>query len=217
MAFTVFEKIWNAHALAEREDGQTLLYIDRHLTHEVTSPLAFEGLRMAGRRVRRPDLTFAVMDHNVPTTDRTEPVREPMSAAQMAALRRNAKEFGIMLFDYFSPFQGIVHVIGPELGLTLPGITLVCGDSHTSTHGALRGPRIRHRDKRGRARLRNPDALDEEAQADEDGAYRPPTVRGYREGRHPLHHQETWDPVGVLGMWSSLRGRWSGRWAAKRG
>jgi 3-isopropylmalate/(R)-2-methylmalate dehydratase large subunit len=137
MAFTVFEKIWNAHALAEREDGQTLLYIDRHLTHEVTSPLAFEGLRMAGRRVRRPDLTFAVMDHNVPTTDRTEPVREPMSAAQMAALRRNAKEFGIMLFDYFSPFQGIVHVIGPELGLTLPGITLVCGDSHTSTHGAF--------------------------------------------------------------------------------
>ncbi|MEM0349398.1 MAG: 3-isopropylmalate dehydratase large subunit [Candidatus Caldarchaeum sp.] len=137
MGYTVFEKIWNSHALAEREDGQTLLYIDRHLTHEVTSPLAFEGLRAAGRRVRRPDLTFAVMDHNVPTGDRLEPVREPMSAAQMQALSRNAREFGITLFDYFSPFQGIVHVIGPELGLTIPGITLVCGDSHTSTHGAF--------------------------------------------------------------------------------
>ncbi len=137
MGYTLFEKIWNSHALAEREDGQTLLYIDRHLTHEVTSPLAFEGLRAAGRRVRRPDLTFAVMDHNVPTGDRLEPVKEPMSAAQMQALSRNAKEFGITLFDYFSPFQGIVHVIGPELGLTIPGITLVCGDSHTSTHGAF--------------------------------------------------------------------------------
>ncbi|MEM2333910.1 MAG: 3-isopropylmalate dehydratase large subunit [Candidatus Caldarchaeum sp.] len=137
MGYTVFEKIWNAHALAEREDGQTLLYIDRHLTHEVTSPLAFEGLRAAKRIVRRPDLTFAVMDHNVPTYDRSEPVRDPMSAAQMAALKNNAKQFNIMLFDYFSPFQGIVHVIGPELGLTLPGITLVCGDSHTSTHGAF--------------------------------------------------------------------------------
>jgi 3-isopropylmalate/(R)-2-methylmalate dehydratase large subunit len=163
MAFTVFEKIWNAHALAEREDGQTLLYIDRHLTHEVTSPLAFEGLRMAGRRVRRPDLTFAVMDHNVPTTDRTEPVREPMSAAQMAALRRNAKEFGIMLFDYFSPFQGIVHVIGPRAGPHTPrNNPCLRRQPHIHPRG-LRGPRIRHRDKRGRARLRNPDALDEEA------------------------------------------------------
>ncbi|MEM1949016.1 MAG: 3-isopropylmalate dehydratase large subunit [Candidatus Caldarchaeum sp.] len=137
MGQTVFEKIWNSHVIAEREDGQALLYIDRHLTHEVTSPLAFEGLRAAGRSVRRPDLTFAVMDHNVPTTDRAKPVKEPMSAAQMQALRRNAREFNIMLFDYFSPFQGIVHVIGPELGLTVPGITLVCGDSHTSTHGAF--------------------------------------------------------------------------------
>ena len=137
MGRTVFEKVWDAHALAEREDGQTLLYIDRHLTHEVTSPIAFENLRAAGRRVRRPDLTFAVMDHNVPTGDRAEPVRDGMSAAQMAALSRNAREFNIRLFDYYSPFQGIVHIIGPELGLTLPGITLVCGDSHTSTHGAF--------------------------------------------------------------------------------
>ncbi|MCS7137235.1 MAG: 3-isopropylmalate dehydratase large subunit [Candidatus Caldarchaeum sp.] len=137
MGQTVFEKIWSSHTIAEREDGQTLLYIDRHLTHEVTSPLAFEGLRAAGRRVRRPDLTFAVMDHNVPTGERTEPVKDSMSAAQMQALWRNANEFNIMLFDYFSPYQGIVHVIGPELGLTIPGITLVCGDSHTSTHGAF--------------------------------------------------------------------------------
>jgi len=137
MGKTVFEKIWDSHVIAERDDGQSLIYVDRHLTHEVTSPLAFEGLRAGGRRVRRPDLTFAVMDHNVPTGDRTEPVRDEMSAAQMAALSRNAREFGIRLFDYFSPYQGIVHVIGPELGLTLPGITLVCGDSHTSTHGAF--------------------------------------------------------------------------------
>ncbi|MEM3096688.1 MAG: 3-isopropylmalate dehydratase large subunit [Nitrososphaerota archaeon] len=137
MPSTVFQKIWDAHTLAERGDGQTLIYIDRHLTHEVTSPLAFESLRMVGRKVRRPDLTFAVMDHNVPTGDRSEPVRDEMSAAQMAALSRNARDFNIRLFDYYSPFQGIVHIIGPELGLTLPGITLVCGDSHTSTHGAF--------------------------------------------------------------------------------
>lgn len=133
----MFTKIWDAHALAERPDGQTLLYIDRHLTHEVTSPVAFENLRAAGRRVRRPDLTFAIMDHNVPTHDRVLPVRDELSLAQMRTLARNAREFGITLFDYFSPYQGIVHVIGPELGLTLPGITLACGDSHTATHGAL--------------------------------------------------------------------------------
>ena len=137
MGRTVFEKIWDAHALAERGDGQTLLYVDRHLTHEVTSPVAFEGLRAAGRRVRRPDLTFAVMDHNVPTGDRALPVVDELSANQMRALARNAGEFGFMLFDYFSPYQGIVHIIGPELGLTLPGVTLVCGDSHTATHGAF--------------------------------------------------------------------------------
>ncbi|HIQ30399.1 MAG TPA: 3-isopropylmalate dehydratase large subunit [Candidatus Caldiarchaeum subterraneum] len=137
MGRTVFEKIWDAHVLAEREDGQSLIYIDRHLTHEVTSPVAFAGLREKGRRVRRPDLTFAVMDHNVPTAERTKPVDDELSAAQMKALAKNAREFGIMLFDYYSPWQGIVHIIGPELGLTLPGITLVCGDSHTATHGAF--------------------------------------------------------------------------------
>lgn len=137
MAKTIFEKIWERHVIAEREDGQALLYVDRHLTHEVTSPIAFEELRTKSRKVRRPDLTFAVMDHNVPTTDRALPVTDELSAAQMRALAKNAAEQGITLFDYHSPWQGIVHVIGPELGLTLPGITLVCGDSHTSTHGAL--------------------------------------------------------------------------------
>ncbi len=136
-AKTIFEKIWEAHVLKEREDGSALLYIDRHLTHEVTSPVAFETLRMTGRRVRRPELTFAFMDHNVPTGDRLQPIKDRLSAEQIKTLLRNAREFGITVFDLLSPFQGIVHVAGPELGLTLPGITLVCGDSHTSTHGAL--------------------------------------------------------------------------------
>ncbi|MEM4238754.1 MAG: 3-isopropylmalate dehydratase large subunit, partial [Nitrososphaerota archaeon] len=137
MGRTVFEKIWDDHVLAKRGEDQYLLYVDRHLTHEVTSPIAFESLRAQGRRVRRPDLTFAIMDHNVPTVDRALPVRDQHSREQMKALARNARDFSLTLFDYFSPWQGIVHVVGPELGLTVPGITLVCGDSHTSTHGAL--------------------------------------------------------------------------------
>jgi len=134
---TMFEKIWEAHVVHEEAGQPSLLYIDRHLVHEVTSPQAFEGLRLTGRRVRRPDLTFATMDHNVPTTDRSIPIEDAISAQQMDTLVRNCKEFGIALFDLHSPDQGIVHVIGPELGLTLPGQTLVCGDSHTSTHGAF--------------------------------------------------------------------------------
>jgi 3-isopropylmalate/(R)-2-methylmalate dehydratase large subunit len=114
-----------------------LIYIDRHLVHEVTSPQAFEGLRLTRRRVRRPELTFATMDHNVPTSDRALPIEDEISAKQMETLSQNCKEFGVTLFDLQSPEQGIVHVIGPELGLTLPGVTLVCGDSHTSTHGAF--------------------------------------------------------------------------------
>lgn len=137
MGRTVFEKIWDDHVLARRGEDEYLIYIDRHLTHEVTSPIAFEGLRARGRRVRRPDLTFALMDHNVPTADRAQLVRDEHSREQMRALARNAREFSLTLFDYFSPWQGIVHVVGPELGLTVPGVTLVCGDSHTSTHGAL--------------------------------------------------------------------------------
>jgi len=137
VARSIYEKIWNAH-LVHQEPGQdAILYIDRHYVHEVTSPQAFEGLRMAGRRVRRPDLTFATMDHNIPTTDRRGPITDPLARAQIEALVANCREFGITCFDMHDRHNGIVHIIGPELGLTQPGMTIVCGDSHTSTHGAL--------------------------------------------------------------------------------
>ncbi len=138
-ARTLFDKIWETHVVYEEPGQPTLLYIDLQLVHEVTSPQAFEGLRLTGRRVRRPDLTFATKDHNVPTTDRSLPVEDPISAQQMEVLRKNCEEFGITLFGLTinSAYQGIVHVIGPELGLTKPGMTIVCGDSHTSTHGAF--------------------------------------------------------------------------------
>lgn len=134
---TMFEKIWESHVVHEEPGKPSLIYIDRHLVHEVTSPQAFESLRLAGRKVRRPELTFATMDHNVPTTLRSLPIEDPISAQQIETLRKNCREFGVTLFDLDSPEQGIVHVIGPELGVTLPGVTLVCGDSHTSTHGAF--------------------------------------------------------------------------------
>jgi len=134
---TMFEKIWESHVVHEESGKPSLIYIDRHLVHEVTSPQAFESLRLAGRKVRRPELTFATMDHNVPTTLRSLPITDPISAQQIETLRTNCREFGVTLFDLDSPEQGIVHVIGPELGVTLPGVTLVCGDSHTSTHGAF--------------------------------------------------------------------------------
>lgn len=140
---TLYEKIWASHVVERRDDGTCLIYIDRHLVHEVTSPQAFEGLRVAGRRVRRPDLTLAVPDHNLPTTARVDaagvplPIADPESAQQLDALRRNTTEFGIDYIDATAAEQGIVHVVGPELGFTLPGSTLVCGDSHTSAHGAL--------------------------------------------------------------------------------
>jgi 3-isopropylmalate/(R)-2-methylmalate dehydratase large subunit len=136
-ARTLFEKIWDAHVVREAPGESTLLYIDLHLVHEVTSPQAFEGLRLTGRRVRRPDLTIATMDHNTPTWPLTQPVTDQIAKEQLDALERNCEEFGIRLEDRFSALQGIVHVIGPELGLTQPGLTIVCGDSHTSTHGAL--------------------------------------------------------------------------------
>ncbi|MGQ0771616.1 MAG: 3-isopropylmalate dehydratase large subunit [Nitrososphaerota archaeon] len=136
MGRTLFEKIWDQHKVAEI-DGRTLVYIDRHMVHEVTSPQAFDGLRLNKRKVRRADLTFATMDHNVPTSNRSLPIVDQISAIQIQALEKNCKEFGIPLFDLNSPYQGIVHVIGPELGITLPGATIVCGDSHTSTHGAF--------------------------------------------------------------------------------
>ena len=134
---TLFEKIWEKHVVHEETGKPSLIWIDRHLIHEVTSPQAFDGLRLSKRRVRRPDLTFAVADHNVPTTDRSLPIQDPISAKQLEVLGKNCKEFGITYFDLKSPQQGIVHIIGPELGFTLPGTTIVCGDSHTSTHGAF--------------------------------------------------------------------------------
>jgi 3-isopropylmalate/(R)-2-methylmalate dehydratase large subunit len=135
---TLFEKIWEAHVVCQPVGEPALLYIDLHLVHEVTSPQAFEGLRLAGRRVRRPDLTFATVDHNVPTEAAERSIiRDPIAAQQIDVLRRNCRDFGVPLFDIGSTDQGIVHVIGPELALTRPGITIVCGDSHTSTHGAF--------------------------------------------------------------------------------
>ena len=142
-ARTLYEKIWDAHVVERRDDGTCLIYIDRHLVHEVTSPQAFEALRLNGRKVRRPDLTLAVPDHNLPTTPRLDangqrlPIADPESAQQLAALERNAPAFGIRYIDATAAEQGIVHVVGPEQGFTLPGCTLVCGDSHTAAHGAM--------------------------------------------------------------------------------
>jgi len=143
MLRTTFDTIWNNHIVypqgnhRNQESSPLLIYIDRHLIHEVTSPQAFEGLRLSGRKVRRPDITFATMDHNVPTTNRSLPIIDQVSSIQIQTLAQNCREFGITLFDLASPDQGIVHIIGPQLGITLPGTTIVCGDSHTSTHGAF--------------------------------------------------------------------------------
>src|SRR5438067_7849160 len=137
MPRTLFEKVWDAHVVRAEPGEPSLLYIDLHLIHDVTSPQAFDGLRAAGRNVRRPDLIIATVDHNVPTTDRNLPIADPIAARQIETLRHNCGEFGIKLFDIGSNEQGIVHVIGPELGVTQPCLTIVCGDSHTSTHGAF--------------------------------------------------------------------------------
>jgi 3-isopropylmalate/(R)-2-methylmalate dehydratase large subunit len=137
MPSTLFDKIWQAHVVETMQDGTCVLYIDRHLVHEVTSPQAFEGLRMAGRKVHRPGNTLAVVDHNVPTSDRSLPIEEPESRLQIETLEKNVEEFGVPYFPLRDARQGIVHVVGPEQGLSLPGMTIVCGDSHTSTHGAM--------------------------------------------------------------------------------
>jgi 3-isopropylmalate/(R)-2-methylmalate dehydratase large subunit len=134
---TLYDKIWDDHVVDVQPDGTCLLYIDRHLIHEVTSPQAFEGLRMAGRKVRAPEKTLAVVDHNVPTTDRSKPIEDPESKAQVEQLAINAAEFGVEYYNEHDIRQGVVHIIGPEQGFTLPGATIVCGDSHTSTHGAF--------------------------------------------------------------------------------
>ena len=134
---TLFEKIWNHHVVREEPGKQTILYIDTQLVHEVTSPQAFEGLRLAGRQVRRPERTFAVADHNVPTTDRSKPIEDEIARVQIDTLRKNARDFGVTYFDIDDPRQGVCHVMGPEQGITQPGMTIVCGDSHTATHGAF--------------------------------------------------------------------------------
>ena len=134
---TLYDKIWDDHLVTADDDGTSLIYIDRHLVHEVTSPQAFEGLRMTGRKVRAPERTLAVVDHNVPTTDRSKGIDDPESALQVETMAKNANEFGVPYYDEMDHRQGVVHIVGPEQGFTLPGMTIVCGDSHTSTHGAF--------------------------------------------------------------------------------
>src|SRR5476651_2557335 len=137
-AKTLFDKLWESHRVCDGAEDSAILYIDLHLVHEVTSPQAFEGLRLAGRKLRRPDKTIATLDHNIPTTTANRMViDDALAGNQVEALRHNCREFGVTLYDLEAPEQGIVHVIGPELGLTQPGMTVVCGDSHTSTHGAF--------------------------------------------------------------------------------
>ena len=131
---TMFEKIWDEHVVLSEAGKQAILYIDLHLVHEVTSPQAFEGLRLAARKIRRPEKTIATLDHNIPTVDRNLPIADPVSRQQVETLRQNCQEFGVQLYDLDDDRQGIVHVIGPELGYTQPGMTIVCGDSHTATH-----------------------------------------------------------------------------------
>ena len=134
---TLFDKIWANHLVDQQEDGTCLIYIDRHLVHEVTSPQAFEGLRNSKRKVRRPKSTFAVADHNVPTSDRSKGIENKESRIQVETLEKNCKDFDVTLFPLLDRRQGIVHIVGPEQGITQPGMTIVCGDSHTATHGAL--------------------------------------------------------------------------------
>src|SRR5436305_453834 len=134
---TLYDKIWDDHVVDEQPDGTCLIYIDRHLVHEVTSPQAFDGLRLSGRKLRAPEKTLAVVDHNIPTSDRNLPNPDPESAEQIRVMAENARDFGIEYYDEYDKRQGIVHIIGPEQGFTLPGTTIVCGDSHTATHGAV--------------------------------------------------------------------------------
>ena len=170
MGRTLAEKVWDEHVVRSAEGEPDLLYIDLHLIHEVTIPQAFDGLRLAGRPVRRPDLTLATEDHNVPTLDWDKPIADPVSRTQVETLRRNAEEFGVRLHPLGDLDQGIVHVVGPQLGLTQPGMTIVCGDCHTSHARRVRRDRVRHRHLRGRARARHPDA--DAGAAEDDGGHR---------------------------------------------
>ena len=186
---TLYDKIWDDHLVDEGADGTSLIYIDRHLVHEVTSPQAFEGLRLSGRKVRAPEKTLCVVDHNVPTTDRRQKNPDPESEAQIAYLAENAKLFGLEYFNEFDKRQGIVHIIGPEQGFTLPGTTLVCGDSHTGTHGAFGALAYRHRHVGGRARAGDADADPEEIEEHARRRRRQAAGRRHRQGHHPRHHR----------------------------
>ena len=185
MPTTLAEKVWDRHVVHSAPDEPDLLYIDLHLVHEVTSPQAFDGLRMNGRTVRRPDLTIATEDHNVPTEHIDQPIADPISRTQIETLRRNCAEFGIRHFAMGQLGQGIVHVIGPEQGLTQPGMTVVCGDSHTQHARRVRRARVRHRHERGRARPRDADVAPDPTEVDGDHRRRRAARGVDREGRDP--------------------------------
>ena len=189
-AQTLFDKIWDSHVVRAEPDGTTLLYIDRQLVHEVTSPQAFEGLKLSGRRPRRPGATLAVPDHNVPTTDRTLGIADPLSAKQIQTLEENCRDFGITLFGLNDIRQGVVHVIGPEQGFTLPGTTIVCGDSHTSTHGAFGALGLRHRHQRSGTCAGHPVLGAETTQDDGDSCRRDVVDSLLGKGRHSRNHRK---------------------------
>ena len=188
MGRTLAEKVWEQHVVRRAEGEPDLLYIDLHLIHEVTSPQAFDGLRMAGRPVRRPDLTIATEDHNVPTV-RRQPIADPVSRVQVETLRKNCAEFGVRLHPMGDAGQGMVHIIGPQFGLTQPGMTIVCGDSHTSTHGAFGAHRVRHRHLRGGARAGHPDAARLPAEDHGHRGLRRAAPRRHRQGPDSGDHR----------------------------
>ena len=186
---TLYDKIWDDHLVDEQPDGTCLIYIDRHLVHEVTSPQAFEGLRTAGRKVHAPDKTLAVVDHNVPTSDRSKPNPDPESAEQIAVLAQNAKDFGIEYFNEFDKRQGIVHIIGPEQGFTLPGTTIVCGDSHTATHGAFGALAYGIGTSEVEHVLATQTLIQTKSQEHARGGRRQVAAGRHRQGHHPRHHR----------------------------
>ena len=187
---TLYDKIFDDHVVSRQADGTCILYVDRHLVHEVTSPQAFEGLRMAKRQVRAPEKTLAVVDHNIATSpDRHQGIKDEESRIQVETMARNAKDFGIEYYDERDVRQGIVHVIGPEQGFTLPGTTIVCGDSHTSTHGAFGALAHGHRHQRGGACAGDANLDAEEGQEHARHRRRQAARRRDGQGHHPLHHR----------------------------
>ncbi len=189
MGKTLPEKVWDRHLVHSAPDEPDLLYIDLHLVHEVTSPQAFDGLRLTGRTVRRPDLTIATEDHNVPTENIDQPIADPISAKQVDTLRANTAEFGITNFPMGDPNQGIVHVIGPEQGRTLPGMTIVCGDSHTATHGAFGALAFGIGTSEVEHVLATQTLPQQRPEVDVGHRRGRPAARRDRQGRHPRHHR----------------------------